>query len=108
MSSLNLIIFDSLVNPPTDSLAFRYVTMICHSNLEMSVLLQTTQEFKDIFYYWMLQKGMMDYMDYLLNEHEKEPGIKLYPQRIDYRTVLTDTIKFENQLELIAKIAIFR
>lgn len=101
-----LIISDALVEPPTDSFAFRSITMISHEDLGLSVLLHTTQEMKDLFYRWMKPRGFMDYIDYILTEREREVGIRLDTHIIvGYSPcILTSAICFENQLRLLGSI----
>ena len=99
-----LIITDQLVEPPTDSLAFRTVTMIAKCNFHMNVLLHTTQDMKDTYYQWMKPRGLLDFVEALINETENEDGIRIdifpnYP-----RTIIAKSIRFENQLNIIGQI----
>lgn len=102
-----LIITDSIVNPPTDSFAFRSVTMISHDEFNMDVLIHTTQSMKDVYYKWMKVRGMMDYISYLLNEKENEDGIKIDVTYKTSNTIVTQSIKFDNQLSIIGQISSF-
>lgn len=99
-----LVISDALVEPPTDILAFRTVTMISHDDLEMDVLLHTTQDMKDTYYHWMKPRGLMDYIDYILNESEWEEGIRIDVYRYYPNTILVKCICFENEIPLLGKI----
>ena len=77
MKYSNLIIRDELAEPPTDSLAFRTVTMIVHENLKMNILLHSSPDMKDAYYHWMKPKGLLDYIDYIITGQEFEKGIWL-------------------------------
>ena len=99
-----LIISDALVEPPTDSLAFRTVTMISHENLELDVLLHSTQEMKDVYYHWMKPRGLLDYVDYILNELEFEAGIRIDVLKVYPSTIVVKSIRFENQLGILGRI----
>ena len=99
-----LIITDSIVEPPTESLAFRFVTMISHYDLHMDVLLHTTQMMKDLYYQWMKPKGMMDHISYLLNEQENEDGIRIDVTHKYPKTIVVQYIKFENQISIVNKL----
>lgn len=99
-----LVISDALVEPPSEVLPFRTVTMLAHENLEMECLLHTTQEMKDIFYHWMKPRGMMDYVVYILHELEFEEGIRLDTIGIYPYTIVTKYVRLENQIELLGKI----
>lgn len=106
MRNENLIIADALVEPPTDSLVFRTVTMLSHDELGMTVLLHTTQEMKDLFYKWMKPRGLMDYVDDILNENERETGVRMDTHVIVGYTycILTKALRFENQLQLLGQL----
>ncbi len=99
-----LVLSDALVEPPTEVLPFRTITMLAHDQLEMDCLLHTTQDMKDIFYHWMKPRGMMDYITYILNELEYEDGVRIdvvgyYPHSIQVKS-----IRIENQLTLLGQI----
>lgn len=99
-----LIISDQLVEPPTESLAFRTITMMAHDNLSMDVLLHTTQDMKDIYFGWMKPKGMLDYIEYLLNEMENEDGIRLDIAHNFPRTIVVEAITLDNQLNILGQL----
>lgn len=104
MSHSILIIADDFVEPPSEVLPFRTITMLAHDNLEMDVLLHTTQEMKDLYYHWMKPKGMMDYIAYILNEWEYEAGVRLDVLGIYPLCIVTKAIRIENQLSLLGQI----
>jgi hypothetical protein len=104
MKTSTLVISDSLIEPPSETWAFRNVTMLSHENLHMSVLLHTTQELKDRFYHWMKQKGAMDFVDYIISENEWEDGIRIDTIGIYPRCIVVKYIRLENQIFLFGKI----
>lgn len=99
-----LIISDALIEPPSEVLPVRTVTMISHVNLELNVLLHTTQEMKDLFYHWMKPRGLMDYVDYILNEREWEDGVRIDVVGFYPNTIVVKSIRIENQLNLLGQI----
>jgi hypothetical protein len=99
-----LVIADALVEPPSEVLPFRTVTMLTHDSLAMDILLQTTQDMKDIFYHWMKPRGMMDYIDYILNESEWEDSIRIDIVRCNAKTIVVRAIRVENHLYLLGRI----
>lgn len=99
-----LVIADFLVEPPTDLLAFRTVTMMAHYDLNMKVLIHTTQEMKDMYYHWMKPRGLMDYVNYMITEFEWEDGIRIDNAKIYPQTIVVSAIRFENQLGIIGRI----
>jgi len=99
-----LIITDQLVEPPTDSLAFRTVTMISRYDLHMDVLLHTTQDMKDSYYNWMKPRGLLDFIEALINETENEDGIRIDTTPRYPRTIITQSIRFENQINILGQL----
>ena len=104
MGSNILTIADILVEPPSDTMAFRTITMLSHVDLDMNILLQTTQDLKDLYYHWMKPKGLLDYIDYILNEKEFESGIRVDVIGIYPQTIIVRSIRFENQLIILGRI----
>lgn len=99
-----LIISDDLVEPPSEILPFRTITMMCHDNLHMDVLLHSTQEMKDMYYNWMKVRGMMDYIKYILSEWEYEEGIHLDTIGVYPNSIVTKHIRIENQVSILGQI----
>ena len=104
MINRSLIIADDLVEPPSEILPFRTVTMISHINLNLDILLHTTQEMKDMYYQWMKPKGLMDYVDYILNEQEWEDGIRIDVVGVYPNTIVVKSIRLENQVSILGRI----
>ena len=104
MNTGTLIIAGQLIGPPTDSLAFREVTAVAHRNLHLDVLIQTSKGAKDSAYHWLKPKGLMDYIEYLLDEDENEDGIRIDVIHNFPRTIVVSSIRFENQLKLLGQL----
>jgi hypothetical protein len=106
MRKHTLIIADALVEPPTDSTVFYNVTMFSHEEMNMHVLLHTTQDMKDLMYKWMKPRGLMDFVDAILNENEKENGIRIDNHHIVGYSylILVKALRFENQLQLLGQL----
>lgn len=103
-----LIIADTLVEPPSESFAFRTVTMITHDDLDMEILFHTTQEMKDLYYRWMKPMGLLDYIVYILNEREWVDGIRIDVTGIYPDTIVVKYIRLENQIRLLGMIKSYK
>jgi hypothetical protein len=99
-----LTISDALVEPPSEPMVFRTITMISHYDCDMDILLHTTQDMKDLYYHWMKPRGMMDYVAYILNELEFEDGVRLDTIGIYPQTIVTQSLRLENQHYLLNQI----
>jgi hypothetical protein len=105
---MNLLIQASLSEPPSDSLAFRYVTLVSKQKFDMNVLLLTEQEVKDMYYKYLLKKGLFDFIDGILTTQEKETGLRLDTKVERPPTIKLKAIVFENQVSILNKIKNYR
>ena len=99
-----LVISDALVEPPSEVLPLRAITLFVHYDLGADILLHSTQEMKDLYFHFMKRTGLFDYFSYILNEFEFEEGIRLDPIGIYPYTIITKYVRLENQIEILGKI----
>jgi hypothetical protein len=105
---MKLLIQASLCEPPSDSLAFRYVTLISKKNFNMDVLILTDPELKDLYYKYLKNKGLFDYIDDIVIPRENENGLRLDNNDVNYSPIIKlKAIVFENQLSVINNIKKF-
>jgi hypothetical protein len=100
-----LIIRAELSAPPSESLAVRSLTMLSHDKLNMDNLIEVENYAKDIYYYFLKNKGIWDYIDEIITPPENESGVRI---DIEYNfpyTIKTKKIVFANILNLIGQIA---
>ncbi|MEK6879576.1 MAG: hypothetical protein AABY22_08215 [Nanoarchaeota archaeon] len=103
---MNLII-QAYLTDHSDSLAFWHVTQSVKTDFNMDILLLSEQMLKDLYWKFLLKRGIFDYIDYILTPEEKEDGIRLDD---DYRippTIKIKGIKFENQRKILKMIKDF-
>lgn len=99
-----LIIVNSLIPPPSDSLALRYITMVSKTNLGLDVLIEVLQEEKDAYYSYMQRRGLLDYVEQFLCPPENERGIRIDNEHNFLFTIIADHISFDNQLWVLGNI----
>tara|TARA_B100001093_G_scaffold317410_1_gene302806 strand:+ start:17562 stop:17876 length:315 start_codon:yes stop_codon:yes gene_type:complete len=90
---VNLIIDADLTNPPSEISVFRDITLYSKVFLNMDILLECDSEDKDIYYYWLKNRGAFDYVDDFIN-CEQERGLTIRSSRA------TITIKYLRVEEL--------
>lgn len=73
---MNLIIDADLTNPPSELSVFRDITLYSKVFLDLDVLLECESEHKDIYYYWLKNRGAFDYIDDFVNS-DQEHGITI-------------------------------
>jgi hypothetical protein len=101
---MNLIILAHLSEIPSESLPFRYVTMIAKTELSMDVLIETEKELKDNYYNFLKNRGLLDYVEELVSREEKEDGIRIDDKLTYPNTILVKSIKFENVIQIIGMV----
>jgi hypothetical protein len=99
-----LIISDDFFEPPNETLVLRTISMIAHEDLNMDVLLHTTQAMKDTVYHFAKPRGLMDYIDYILNEYEFENGVRLDTIKVYPNTIVVKSLRLENQLRIVGQV----
>tara|TARA_R100001163_G_C4939280_1_gene111855 strand:- start:282 stop:602 length:321 start_codon:yes stop_codon:yes gene_type:complete len=101
---MNLIVRAPLSEPPTESLPFRYVLSCANIDCGMEVLLECEHGTKDLYWKFLNQRGMFDFIsDIILPLEEK--GLSIDTQVRNQRaTILTNYIRIENQLEIIESV----
>lgn len=91
-----LIISAQLVNPPSDVLAFRTLTMLSKTRFNFSNLIEVEAESKDIYYFYMKKKGIFDYISAMVTPEEHELGVRIEPVHNYPFTIIVDRIDWNN------------
>lgn len=73
---MNLIIDAELTEPPSEVPVFRDITLYSKIFLEMMVLLKCQSDMKDLYWYWLKNRGAFDFVEDIIEEG-MEPGIIL-------------------------------
>jgi hypothetical protein len=66
---------------------FRYLTLVSKKNLSYSNLLEAPNDMIDIYYRYLKQRGLFDYIDDIISTPHKERGIILKVKLIDWGNV---------------------
>ena len=75
---MNLIIDASLSEPPSEISVFRDVTLYSNAILKYNILIECEKNMRDLYYYWLKNRGAFDFVDDFVNLNE-EVGIKMGP-----------------------------
>lgn len=82
----NLIIRAELVNPPSELVAFRTLTLMSKIEIfapKYLTLIEVEREFQDIYYSYMKEKGVFDYIDDIVYPEWNLKGVRIGPPRVD-------------------------
>jgi len=105
MFIVNLLVGAVLSEPPTEHLQFRDLTYRAKVNLLLDVLVEVDQEMKDSYWSYMKRTGMFDFIEQMVTPEEKEDGIRVNTFNSSYpKTILTSSIRIENQRKILAQI----
>ncbi len=94
-----------VVNPPTENLYFHYFSFVTHKELNLPILIETAQDFKDIYYHYLQQQKLIEDIDALITPNE-ENGIRIGPKIIKAPGIQVAYIKCNNYLYLLGMLKI--
>ena len=77
---MNLIIDAELTEPPSEVSVFRDVTLYSTMFLEMIVLLSCEKGMRDLYWYWLKNRGAFDFVEDIINYESNESGITMSPK----------------------------
>lgn len=100
----NLIISGYLVNPPTESLAFRTLTMFSRERFRLINLIEIEKPYVDIYYHYMKKMGIFDYIKEIIIPEYNEFGVRLDRQNNYPLTIVTDRIVFPKIPNLLGQL----
>jgi hypothetical protein len=101
---MKLIIAASLSEPPTESLAFRHVTLESHVQLSMDCLIEVEQAMKDAYYKYLLRRGLLDWVEQIITPPENETGVRIASEVQKPITIKVNSITFDNCLTILERV----
>ncbi len=101
---MNLIIVSDLINPPSEGLYFRHLTMVSSLDLKQNVLVESEKEYVDIYYNYLKNKGWYDFVDEFVLPEWRVEAIRVDTELNYPKTVKANSIKYENVENLIKQI----
>jgi|TARA_B100001079_G_C16300453_1_gene465188 hypothetical protein len=108
MIIVNLLVAAELSESPTEHLSFRHLTYKAKVDLLMGVLIEVDQEMKDSYWLYLRRTGMLDFIEQMVTPEEKEDGIRVSTFNSSYpKTILTSSIRIENQRKILAQIEMY-
>ena len=73
---MRLIIDAELTEPPSETSVFRDITLYSSIFLNYEVLIQCERDVKDLYWYWLKNRGAFDFVDDFV-EKNQETGITM-------------------------------
>ena len=101
---MNLVVHAPLSEPPTESLPLRYGRSCASRNCGMDVLLECEDEVKDLYWRFLKEQGMFDFVNDIVSPFE-ERGLRLDVEKRGLEaSVIVSYIRFENQINIVESI----
>ena len=101
---MSLIIVSDLVNPPSEGLYFRHLTMVSSIDLFHEVLVEVEKEHEDIYYNYLKSKGLYDFVQEFIQPEWRVDGIRIDIELNYPKTIKTNCIRYENVENLIKQV----
>lgn len=98
---MNLIIYCTLSEPPSEVSCFRDVTMYSKVFCFEDVLMLCANGTRSIYWNWLKKNGAHDFVNGLLCEGESESGALIHPQKGD---IVVDRITTTNLNYILTKL----
>ncbi len=101
---MSLIIVSDLINPPSEGLYFRHLTMVSKLDFYHEVLVESEKEYVDIYYKYLKNKGWYDFVDEFVLPEWRIEAIRVDTELNYPKTVKANSIKYENVENLIKQV----
>ena len=101
---MSLIIVSDLINPPSEGLYFRHLTMVSALDFKQDVLIESEKEYVDIYYNYLKKKGLYDFVEEFIQPEWRVDGIRVDTELNYPKTIKTNYIRYENVENLIKQI----
>ena len=102
---MKLAIEAGLSEPPSDSLCFRFLTQKTKQDFHADNLVLVEISMRDVYYLYLLRKGLLDYIDDLITPAEERFDLLIASRPNPTPCLLTRGIFFENINSLLARIS---
>ncbi len=99
-----LIFVEDIVEPPSESLAIRSLCILLQFQKDCDFLLETTPDMKDIYFSWIRQTGLSDFVKELILFEEEVEGYRIASDECKAPYVVADRISYSNLNQIIAPI----
>lgn len=99
-----LIIAAPLVNPPSETLAFRAVTLYSVSKFHLTNLIEVEKEYIDMYYNYMKRTGSFDFVKEIVTPSDREEGIRIDTDYHYPLSIITNKITFSNIHALLSQL----
>ena len=99
-----LIFVEGIVEPPSENLAIRSLCIYLSVKSDCDFILETTDEMKDLYFDWIKNWGLHDFIKELVLVEEKVQGLRISVDKRVQPCLIVDRIDYCNLGHVISSI----
>lgn len=103
-----LIIVAPLIEPPSESLSVRHLTLVAKIDLSLDVILEVDPHLKDLYWSFGRPRGLFDAISQFVTPQEREEGIRIDLKPNYPLSIITDRITHVNYHNLMRQLRFLR
>ena len=100
-----LIFYESIVEPPTESLAIRGLCLYLNIfQKKREILLETERANTDLYYKWVKYNGLWDVIEDIVHPDNEVSGLRLATVKVKPPSIRVDRISWDNLNDLLYRV----
>lgn len=106
---MNLIVISDLtLEPLSEGLYFRFLTLVAKNDLDYDILIEADPESIDFYWKSLKKRGLFDFVDDFIYPEMREDGIRIDTELNFPRTIRTDGITVLSTPSLLGQLKFMR
>jgi len=101
-----LIFVEGIVEPPSENLAIRSLCIQLSIKSDRDFILETTDEMKDLYFDWIKNWGLQDFIKELVLVEEKVQGLRISIDKRVQPCLIVDRIDYSNLAHILNIVSI--
>jgi len=100
-----IIFYEGIVEPPSESLAIRGLCLYLNIfQKKREILLETERENTDMYYRWVKNNGLWDFIEDIVHPEHNIPGLRVATVRVRPPCLKVDRISWDNINDMLHKV----
>ena len=100
-----LIFYEGIVEPPTETLAIRGLCLYFNIfGRKSELLLETQKENRDLYFRWIKQTGLSDFVEEIVFPEYKVRGFRIATEIVKPPYLRVDRISFDNLNDILSRV----
>ncbi len=100
-----VIFYEGIVEPPSESLALRalYLQIRAIQKKQNAFILETKKENKDLYYKWLKQTHLWDFVHEIVSPEEEVYGLRISATKKKQPCLIVDRVSWDNIHQIISR-----